>query len=127
MRGPVRAVRFRNPCSPGSGAVVLDSDAMSRITREDIERTAELARLSLGDDEIEAMTRDLDRILDHVDQLQALDTEGIEPTAHAIPLATPLQADESEPGIDPDLVLANAPSREASAFVVPKVIEGEEG
>ena len=100
---------------------------MSRITREDIERTAELARLSLDDDEIEAMTHDLDRILDHVDQLQALDTEGIEPTAHAIPLATPLRADESKPGIDPELALANAPSREASAFVVPKVIEGEEG
>lgn len=100
---------------------------MSRITREDIERTAELARLSLSDDEIEAMTRDLDRILDHVDQLQALDTEGIEPTAHAIPLATPLRADKSEPGLDPDLALANAPSREATAFVVPKVIEGEEG
>ena len=106
---------------------MLDSDAMSRITREDIQRTAELARLSLGDDEIEAMTHDLDRILDHVDQLQALDTEGIEPTAHAIPLATPLRADESKPGIDPELALANAPSREASAFVVPKVIEGEEG
>ena len=127
MLDPVRTLRFRNPGSPGPGAVVLDSDAMSRITREDIQRTAELARLSLGDDEIEAMTHDLDRILDHVDQLQALDTEGIEPTAHAIPLATPLRADESKPGIDPELALANAPSREASAFVVPKVIEGEEG
>ena len=127
MLDPARTPRFRNPGSPGPGVVVLDSDAMSRITREDIQRTAELARLSLGDDEIEAMTHDLDRILDHVDQLQALDTEGIEPTAHAIPLATPLRADESKPGIDPELALANAPSREASAFVVPKVIEGEEG
>jgi aspartyl-tRNA(Asn)/glutamyl-tRNA(Gln) amidotransferase subunit C len=98
---------------------------MSRITREDVERTAELARLSLSDDEIEAMTQDLDRILDHVDQLQALDTEGIEPTAHAFPLATPLREDKAQPGIDPDLALANAPLREASAFVVPKVIEGE--
>ena len=99
---------------------------MSRITREDVERTAELARLSLSDAEIEAMTQDLDRILDHVDQLQALDTDGIEPTAHAIPLATPLREDEAQPGIDPELTLANAPLSEASAFVVPKVIEGEE-
>ena len=100
--------------------------AMSRITREDVERTAELARLSLSDDEVEAMTHDLGRILDHVDQLQALDTAGIEPTAHAIPLATPMRADQASPGIDPELALANAPLREASAFVVPKVIDGEE-
>lgn len=100
--------------------------AMSRITREDVERTAELARLSLSDDEVEAMTHDLDRILDHVDQLQSVDTRGIEPTAHAIPLATPLRADRASAGIDPDLALANAPMREATAFVVPKVIEGEE-
>ena len=100
--------------------------AMSRITREDVERTAELARLSLSDDEVEAMTHDLGRILDHVDQLQGLDTEGIEPTAHAIPLATPMRADRASAGIDPELALANAPLREASAFVVPKVIDGEE-
>ena len=100
--------------------------AMSRITRKDVERTAELARLSLSDDEIEAMTHDLGRILDHVDQLQALDTYGIEPTAHAIPLATPLRADEAKPGIAADLALANAPLQEAYAFVVPKVIEGED-
>ena len=72
------------------------------------------------------MTQDLDRILDHVDQLQALDTDGIEPTAHAIPLATPLREDEAQPGIDPHLALANAPLSEANAFVVPKVIDGEE-
>ncbi|MDE0886836.1 MAG: Asp-tRNA(Asn)/Glu-tRNA(Gln) amidotransferase subunit GatC [Myxococcota bacterium] len=100
---------------------------MSRITREDVERTADLARLSLSNDEIESMTHDLGQILDHVEQLQALDTQGIEPTAHAIPLATPLRADKASPGIDPDLALANAPSSDAYAFVVPKVIEAEEG
>jgi aspartyl-tRNA(Asn)/glutamyl-tRNA(Gln) amidotransferase subunit C len=105
---------------------VLALRAMSRITRKDVERTAELARLSLSAAEIESMTHDLDRILDHVDQLQALDTQGIEPTAHAIPLATPLRADRPSPGIDPELALANAPLREATAFVVPKVIDGEE-
>lgn len=100
---------------------------MSRITREDVERTADLARLSLDEDEIVAMTRELDRILDHADQLQALDTEGIEPTAHAIPLPTPLREDRAVAGMDPELALANAPLREGTAFVVPKVIEGEEG
>jgi aspartyl-tRNA(Asn)/glutamyl-tRNA(Gln) amidotransferase subunit C len=100
---------------------------MSRITREDVERTAALALLALEEGEIEAMTRDLDSVLAHADQLQALDTTGIEPTAHAIPLATPLRPDRAVPGLDPELALSNAPLREGTAFVVPKVIEGEEG
>jgi aspartyl-tRNA(Asn)/glutamyl-tRNA(Gln) amidotransferase subunit C len=99
---------------------------MSRITRADIERTAGLARLDLSEDEVAALTQDLDRVLEHVDQLAGLDTTGIEPTAHAIPLATPMRPDESAPPLDPDLALANAPLRDGSAFVVPKVIEGEE-
>jgi aspartyl-tRNA(Asn)/glutamyl-tRNA(Gln) amidotransferase subunit C len=100
---------------------------MSRITREDVERTAALALIALEEGEIEAMTRDLDSVLAHADQLQALDTTGIEPTAHAIPLATPLRPDRAMPGLDPELALSNAPLREGTAFVVPKVIEGEEG
>lgn len=99
---------------------------MSRITREDVERTADLARLSLSDAEIVALTRDLDRILEHVDQLRSLDTEGTVPTAHAIALTAPLRRDEPESGMDPEMVLSNAPLREGSAFVVPKVLEGEE-
>ena len=98
---------------------------MSRITRADIERTASLARLDLSEEEVESLTQDLDRILDHVDQLAALDTTGIEATAHAIPLATPVRPDAAEPPLDPDLALSNAPLRDGSAFVVPKVIEGE--
>jgi len=99
---------------------------MSRITRADIERTADLARLDLAEEEVEAITRDLDRVLDHVDQLGALDTSGIEPTAHAIPLATPTRPDRAVAALDPELALANAPRREGTAFVVPKVLEGEE-
>jgi aspartyl-tRNA(Asn)/glutamyl-tRNA(Gln) amidotransferase subunit C len=99
---------------------------MSRITREDVERTSRLARLSLSEREIAALTRDLGQILDHADRLGVLDTTGIEPTAHAIPLATPTRRDVAEPPLDPELALRNAPLREGSAFVVPKVIEGEE-
>ena len=98
---------------------------MSRISPEDVKRTAALARLSLSDDEMESMTRDLDRILEHADQLKALDTEGIEPTAHAIPLRTPLRVDRAAPAIDPEQALLNAPLREGTAFGVPKVIDGE--
>ena len=51
---------------------------------------------------------------------------GIEPTAHAIPLATPLRPDQAVAGMDPELAIANAPSRTGTAFSVPKVLEGEE-
>jgi aspartyl-tRNA(Asn)/glutamyl-tRNA(Gln) amidotransferase subunit C len=99
---------------------------MARITRAEVHRVAKLARLSLSDEEAERMTSDLDRILEYVETLRELDTGGIEPTAHAIPLATPMREDRAGPAIAPELAVANAPESIASAFVVPKVIEGED-
>jgi aspartyl-tRNA(Asn)/glutamyl-tRNA(Gln) amidotransferase subunit C len=99
---------------------------MSRISREEVEHVARLARLSLEEGEVDAMARDLDQILDYVTTLQTLDTEGIEPTAHAIPLDTPFRADEPQAGMDPELAISNAPESEGTAFVVPKVLDGEE-
>lgn len=98
---------------------------MARISREQVERIAELARLSLEGDEIEAMERDLERILDYVAALQALDTEGVEPTAQASLMTTPLRSDEPAPAMDPQLAVANAPQAAETAFVVPKVIDEE--
>ena len=99
---------------------------MSRITRAEVHRVASLARLSLSDAEADRMTTDLDHILEYAETLRELDTEGIEPTAHAIPLETPMRPDRAEPGIDPALATGNAPEVVGTAFVVPKVIEGEE-
>ena len=96
---------------------------MSTLTRDDVLRVANLARLELSEAEAERMAAELAQILDHVEALQALDTEGVVPTAHAIPLATPMRDDEPAPGLDPDVALANAPRREGDAFAVPKVIE----
>ena len=102
--------------------------AMSRISPEEVEYTANLARLELRSAERNAIARDLDRILDYVAALEELDTEGVEPTAHALALATPLRPDRSTEPLDPILALANAPQREGTAFVVPKVIDAvEEG
>ena len=98
---------------------------MSRITREQIDRVAELARLSLEGSEAEEMERDLERILDYVAALQALDTEGVEPTAHALALSTPMRADEAATAMDPELAVSNAPESAGTAFVVPKVIDEE--
>jgi len=99
---------------------------MPRITRNEVHRVAKLARLALSDDEADRMTSDLDHILAYVETLQEIDTDGIEPTAHAIPLATPMRPDRASPGIDPRLAVANAPEAVDTAFVVPKVIEGED-
>lgn len=100
---------------------------MSRISRGEVERIAELARLSLSDDEVGRMTSDLAAMLDYVESLQAVDTRGVEPTAHVLPLATPLRPDRAEPGLPIEAALANAPRSRGTTFVVPRVIEGEEG
>ena len=100
---------------------------MSRISRQDVDRTAGLARLDLSEEEAEALTRDLDQILEHAQQLATLETDGIEPTAHALFLSTPTRPDRPDPPMDPESALENAPLREGSAFVVPKVLEGEDG
>ena len=72
------------------------------------------------------MTGELARILAYVETLQELDTHGIEPTAHAIPLETPMRDDVPTAGIDPGLAVANAPESIDGAFAVPKVIESED-
>ena len=99
---------------------------MSRISREEVEQIAVLARLSLSEEEAEQMTRDLDQILSYVAALSELDTSRIEPTARAIPLPTPMREDRALPPIDPELALSNAPERDGTAFVVPKVIASDE-
>ncbi|MBW2316279.1 MAG: Asp-tRNA(Asn)/Glu-tRNA(Gln) amidotransferase subunit GatC [Deltaproteobacteria bacterium] len=99
---------------------------MSRISREEVARIAQLARLSLSEDEADAMAADLDTILGYVQKLQALDTEGVEPTAHVLPMATPFRADEPRPSLPPEAALRNAPESQGSAFVVPPVMDGED-
>lgn len=100
---------------------------MSRITREEVERVAGLARLALGDDEARRMTGQIDAILDYVAQLSELDTRDVVPTAHAVPVKTPLREDVPGTPLDPEDAVRNAPARDHTAFLVPRVIEGEEG
>lgn len=100
---------------------------MSRITREEVHRIAGLARLALSDEEAERMSGQLAAILDYVEELSSLDLEGVEPTAHAIPVRLALREDAPRPSFPVEVALANAPAHDASAFLVPKVIEGEEG
>ncbi len=99
---------------------------MPGISREEVERVVALARLSLSEEELGRMAHELDAILGYVETLQGVDTEGVPPTAHVIPLATPLRDDVPAAPLDFELAVSNAPESSGSAFVVPKVIEDED-
>src|SRR6266508_2797948 len=86
------------------------------ITMQEVDQVARLARLQLSDAEKERMRRELDGILSYIDKLRALDTEGVPPTSHAVPMATLMRGDRSaRPGGEAD-VLAKAP-RPGGEFV----------
>jgi aspartyl-tRNA(Asn)/glutamyl-tRNA(Gln) amidotransferase subunit C len=94
-----------------------------KITRKDVEQVARLARLELTPDEADTFTGQMDAILAYVDKLNELDTTGIFPTSHAVPLENAFRDDVARPGIGVEAALANAPDRSGSFYRVPKVIE----
>lgn len=94
-----------------------------KIHRHEVEHVARLARLALKDEELDALTGQMDQLLSYVDKLNELDTVGIIPTSHAVPMENAFRADEIKASIGVAKALANAPQREDSCFVVPKVIE----
>jgi aspartyl-tRNA(Asn)/glutamyl-tRNA(Gln) amidotransferase subunit C len=93
------------------------------ISREDVEHVARLARLALTPEELERMRTQLNAILVHIDALKAVDTDGIEPTSHAVPLVNVMRDDEPQPSFPAEAMLANAPDRAGEFFRVPRIIE----
>ena len=96
---------------------------MSSLTIADVERIAALAHLELTDVEKPLFTRQLADILDYAAQLQAVDTEGIEPMSHALDLVQPLRADAVTETDQRAALQAGAPAVEDGLYLVPKVIE----
>ena len=94
-----------------------------KITMRDVEHVARLSRLALTDQEKERMRRELDGILSYIDKLRALDTTGVPPTSHAVPMTNVMREDEPRPSLSQDEMLANAPERSGEFFRVPKIIE----
>ena len=92
------------------------------ISRVDVEHVAKLSRLSLTDDEIEHLTRELGGILGHAADIEALDLDDIPPTAHPLPLENVFRADDIRPTLDRAEVLAQAPAAEAERFRVPRIL-----
>lgn len=95
------------------------------ITRDEVAHLARLARLALGDAELDRLAGQLDAILGAVARVSELDTEGVPPTSHAVPLTNVLRADEVRPGLSADQALAGAPAAEDARFRVPRIL-GEE-
>ncbi|ANA39098.1 MULTISPECIES: Asp-tRNA(Asn)/Glu-tRNA(Gln) amidotransferase subunit GatC [Geobacter] len=94
-----------------------------KITRSDVEHVATLARLELAEDEKDRFTGQLDAILAYVEKLNELNTDGIVPTSHAVPVENAFREDEVRPSIGVENALANAPDRVEGFFRVPRVIE----
>jgi len=94
-----------------------------KITREEVEHVAGLARLTLDETEMASMTEQMDAILSYVDKLSELQTDGIEPTAHAVPMKNAFREDRQAPSIGITAAMSNAPVASEDCFQVPKVIE----
>ncbi len=93
------------------------------ITVKDVEHVAKLARLDLSEHEKQLFTGQLNAILKYAEQLNALDTSGIEPTTHVLPMVNVMRADEPHQSLSVDKVMLNAPDEEDGHFKVPAVIE----
>ena len=97
---------------------------MSKITADDVRKVAQLARLELPEDTISTYTGQLERILDYVDQLQAVDTEGVSPTTRAVEVINATRDDRVVATDVREELLDQAPQRERDFFRVPKILAG---
>ena len=93
------------------------------VTVEDVRKVAHLARLRFTPEEEARMVDELNRILDYMKNLNELDTEGVPPTSHVLPISNVFREDVVTPSLPRDQLLANAPSKRQGYFRVPKVIE----
>ena len=89
----------------------------------DVKYVAHLARLALTPDEEKKLSSQLGSILGYIEKLKELEVAGVEPTAHAVPLANVARADEIHPSLPHDDALRNAPAKANGLFIVPKIVE----
>jgi len=92
------------------------------LTRQDVEKVSLLARLRLSPEELERMTEQMGQIVAYVESLSELDTDNVEPMAHALDVANVFAADELRPSLDRAAALANAPHHDREFYLVPAVL-----
>jgi aspartyl-tRNA(Asn)/glutamyl-tRNA(Gln) amidotransferase subunit C len=96
------------------------------ITESDVRHVAMLARLALTDEQVTTLAAELSSVLGHIDELQRLDLEGVQPTAHPLAMTNAMRADVVVPGLPRAEALRNAPETDGTAFVVPAITGGGE-
>ncbi len=89
----------------------------------DIEKVARLARIELSEEEKATFGNQLEQILTYMEQLNQLDTTGVEPTSHAIPINNAFRKDENRPSFPQEEVMSISPDQESGHFKVPRIIE----
>lgn len=95
-----------------------------KITRKDVENVALLSRLEVPEDKVATVTEQLNSILEYAEILNQVNTDGVKPTAHVLPLKNVFREDEVKPSLSRELALSNAPQQEDGYFKVPKIVEG---
>ena len=98
-----------------------------KIDEEQVRKVAKLSRLELSEAEVEEFTGQLSAILDYVDKMNELDTDGVEPLAHCLPITNVFRADSVKESLGTEKTLANAPQRDGEFFKVPKILDGSSG
>ncbi|HDE5100455.1 TPA: Asp-tRNA(Asn)/Glu-tRNA(Gln) amidotransferase subunit GatC [Staphylococcus aureus] len=99
---------------------------MTKVTSEEVEHIANLARLQISPEETEEMANTLESILDFAKQNDSADTEGVEPTYHVLDLQNVLREDKAIKGIPQELALKNAKETEDGQFKVPTIMNEED-
>ncbi len=95
------------------------------LTRRDVEKVSQLARIELGEKELEDLTVQLAQVVAYVEQLGELDTDAIEPLAHTLELSNVFAEDIPRPSLDRASALANAPKHDGQCYRVPAVLGDE--
>ncbi|MCD7862107.1 MAG: Asp-tRNA(Asn)/Glu-tRNA(Gln) amidotransferase subunit GatC [Lachnospiraceae bacterium] len=93
------------------------------ISDETIEYVSILAKLELSEEQKEAAKKDMGRMLDYIDKLNELDTDGVEPMSHVFPVRNVFREDVVTNGDDSEQILKNAPEEQDNMFVVPRTFE----
>jgi aspartyl-tRNA(Asn)/glutamyl-tRNA(Gln) amidotransferase subunit C len=113
----LRAAETAKQASAADGSPVLQSRAM--IDRDQVLHVARLSRLALSDEELERMPGELSKILEHVEKMNELDLDGVEPTTHVVELQNVLREDVPRPCLPRERALAGAPDVADGGFRVP--------
>jgi len=99
---------------------------MPTLTRKEVEEIALLARIHFYEPDLAQLETELGAILEHFDSIAAVDTEGVAPMTHAVPIELPLRADVVMPSLDVAEALKAVPRRDGDLIVVPAIIRGGE-